>query len=80
MSDFFPAPDRRAVYKHPGILYAVCADRGRNRLYAGSFDYGLYVFDLDREQKEPAARWTGHDNYVTALSWLVQGGEGLTKT
>ena len=68
MSTFFPEAERHATYKHPGILYSVAVDPVRKRLYAGSFDHGLYVFDLESEKKEPAARWTGHANYVSALT------------
>jgi hypothetical protein len=72
----------RAVYNHEETLYALCADHIARRLYAGSSDYGLYVYDLAAEKKESAARWTKHENYVSALAfvdrpagkWVVSGG------
>lgn len=75
MSTVFPEPERVATYEHPGILYAVALDPTRRRLYAGSFDHGLYVFDLGKEKKEPAARWSGHGNYVSSVASFVSAGE-----
>jgi WD40 repeat protein len=37
------------------------------QLYAGSDDYGIHVFDLSADRKEPVACWTKHDNYVSAV-------------
>ena len=71
----------KAVYKRPGKLLSLCADLPRKRLYAGSTDYGIHVFDLQAEKKEPVAAFTKHENYVSALAfidrepaaWLISG-------
>jgi WD40 repeat protein len=86
----------RLVYKHDGTYYAAALDRKARRLYAGSSDYAIHVFDLptlepateppkknEPEKKdakapapkfEPVARWTKHDNYVSALAWVERTG------
>lgn len=76
MSAFFPEPERLATYKHTGILYSLAVDAVRpRRLYAGSFDRGLYVFDLESESRDPAASWRAHAGYVSALATFVHEGE-----
>jgi WD40 repeat protein len=60
----------RATYKHAGTFYALTADPAGRRLYAGSDDYAIHVFDPTAAKKEPVARWTRHDNYVAALAWV----------
>jgi WD40 repeat protein len=66
----------RTSYAHPGTFYALCRDDA-GRLYAGSDDGALYVFDLAAPKKEAVARWTGHQNYVAAVAavgrWIVSG-------
>jgi WD40 repeat protein len=63
-----PAKAKAVVtYKHEGTFYALCTDPAGGRLYAGSDDYAVHVFDLTAEKKEPVARWARHDNYVSAL-------------
>lgn len=57
----------RAVYEHPQRFYALAADFAAGRMYAGSTDYGLHVFDLASESRAAAAVWTGHDNYVACV-------------
>jgi len=57
-----------ATYKHAGAFYALAVDPTSGRLYAGSDDSAIHVFDLADKKKEPVARWTGHDNYVSALA------------
>lgn len=74
MSTLFPEPELLATYRHPGVFYAVAADPGRRRLYAGSFDHGLYVLELESEKREPAARWSGHANYVSAVASFASAG------
>ncbi|MGE0606627.1 MAG: WD40 repeat domain-containing protein [Pirellulales bacterium] len=71
-----------AVYNHPETFYGLCVDHAAGKVYAGSSDYGIHVFDLAAEKKEPVARWPGHDNYVSALvfvdrpagKWVISGG------
>ncbi len=60
----------QATYSHPGTFYALSADPTGNRLYAGSDDRAIHVFDFTTDKKEPRARWTKHDNYVSALTWV----------
>src|SRR5437016_2905276 len=61
----------RTTYPHPGVFYSFAADG--DYLYAGSDDYSVYVFDPVVAKKEPVARWTKHDNYVSALVCLERG-------
>jgi WD40 repeat protein len=57
----------RATYNHPGTLYSLAFDPTRNRLYAGGDDSAVHVFGLAAEKKEAVARWSKHDNYVSAV-------------
>jgi WD40 repeat protein len=68
----------RTSYAHPaGRFYALCRDAA-GRLYAASDDGAIHVFDLAAPKKEAVARWTGHQNYVTAVAsvpgYIVSGG------
>lgn len=67
----------RAKYKHEGAFYSLGADFARGRLYAGSSDYSVHVFDLAAEKREPVAKWAKHDNYVSALIWVERDGQPL---
>lgn len=58
----------RAVFPHAGTLYALAADPSDSRLYAGSDDGAVHVFDPAAAKKEPVTRWTKHENYVSALA------------
>jgi WD40 repeat protein len=58
---------RLRAFDHKGTFYALALDAAANRLYAGSDDYGIHVFDPAAEKKEPLASWTKHDNYVSVL-------------
>jgi WD40 repeat protein len=57
----------KTTYPHPATFYALCADPGGKRLYAGSEDSAIYLYDLDSPKKELAAKWTRHENYISAL-------------
>jgi WD40 repeat protein len=57
----------RLAYNHPSTFYALAADLAGGRLYAGGDDHAVHVFDLASPKKGAVARWTGHDNYVSAL-------------
>jgi WD40 repeat protein len=61
-----------AAFPHGGAFYALSFDPVANRLYAGSDDYAVYVFDPTAAKKEPLATWKKHDNFVVA-SALVGG-------
>jgi WD40 repeat protein len=67
----------KTTYAHSLGFQSLCADPSGKRLYAGSEDYSIYVFDLDSPKKEPATKWTKHDNYVTALVAVVRSGKTL---
>jgi WD40 repeat protein len=67
----------RATYPHAATFYALCAESAGKRLYAGSEDGGIHVFDLDAPKKEPVARWTKHENYVSALVAVPRSGKPL---
>jgi WD40 repeat protein len=60
----------RTTFPHTGTFYALCVDPAGNRLFAGSDDSAIHVFDLGAAKKEPAARWAKHDNYVSALAFV----------
>jgi WD40 repeat protein len=67
----------KTTYSHAATFYALCADPAGKRLYAGSDDYGVHVFDLDGAKKEPIAKWAKHDNYVSALVAVSRSGKTL---
>ena len=54
----------RSSHKHMGTFYSLCNRPSDLRLFAGSSDYSVYVFDPTGEKLEPVARWQKHDNYV----------------
>jgi WD40 repeat protein len=66
MPDIDPTKAKRIKsFDHRGAFQSLALDAPH--LYAGSDDYGIYVFDLSTDKKEPSAVWTKHDNYVSAL-------------
>src|SRR5262249_54143680 len=56
---------RLKSYDHKGAFQSLTLNAPR--LYAGSDDYGIHVFDLAADKKEAVARWAKHDNYVSAI-------------
>lgn len=60
----------KTVYNRPGAFWSLAANLDNGRLYAGSSDYSIAVFDLAAEKKEPVAVWQKHDNFVTALAFV----------
>ncbi len=65
----------RASYKHAGTFYSLCLGTSKTRLFAGSSDYCIHVFDPTAEKLDPIARWQKHDNYVSALVHLACDGK-----
>ncbi|MFN4259704.1 MAG: WD40 repeat domain-containing protein [Gemmataceae bacterium] len=64
----------RKAYNHDGTFFGLAANLDQQRLYAGSDDYGIHVYDLsDPDSKGAIARWAKHDNYVSAVA-VVNGG------
>jgi WD40 repeat protein len=59
----------RLTYPHAATFYGLAADAA-GRLYAGSEDHAVHVYDLAAAKKEPVARWTKHDNYVSAVAFV----------
>ncbi|MBI1901580.1 MAG: hypothetical protein HYS13_10785 [Planctomycetia bacterium] len=57
----------KAVFKHEGKYLSLAGDLPAGKLFAGSTDTAIHVIEPAAEKKEPAAKWTGHDNYVSAL-------------
>jgi WD40 repeat protein len=55
-----------ATFPHGATYYALSFDAAAKRLYAGSDDYSVYVLDPTAAKKEPLAKWTKHDNFVSA--------------
>ncbi|GIW80044.1 MAG: hypothetical protein KatS3mg105_1851 [Gemmatales bacterium] len=55
-------------YNHDGTFYSMDFDANTRRVYAGSDDYGVYVFDLGSKDSKPIARWNRHDNYVWGIT------------
>jgi WD40 repeat protein len=60
----------RAAWKHAGTFYSLCLDEGSARLFAGGDDATVSVFNLGQLARGPLARWTKHDNYVSALEFV----------
>jgi WD40 repeat protein len=61
-----PAKAKRVkAYEHKGAFQCLALDAPR--VYAGSDDYGIHVFDLSTDKKEPIAHWAKHDNYVSGI-------------
>jgi hypothetical protein len=67
----------RTSFSHRGVFYSLAVEPEGDRLFAGGDDYGIHVFDLKAEKKEPVARWAKHDNYVSALACLLLDGKPL---
>jgi WD40 repeat protein len=67
----------KTIYKQDSTFYALAVDTIRNRLFAGSDDRIIYVFDLAADKKEPSARWAKHDNFVSALVLVNRPGQSL---
>jgi WD40 repeat protein len=71
MAQINPAKAKsRATFPHQGTFLALCLDTAANRLFAGSDDYAVHVFDPTAAKKESVARWTKHDNYVSAMAFV----------
>jgi WD40 repeat protein len=62
-----------ATFPHAATYYALSFDAAANRLYAGSDDYSVYVLDPAAAKKEPLAKWTKHDNFVSASALVAHG-------
>jgi WD40 repeat protein len=63
----------KATYARPGAFYSLAGNLANGKLYAGNSDHSIQVFDLaaeTNEKKEPAAVWTKHDNFVSALAFV----------
>jgi WD40 repeat protein len=65
-----------SAFNHGGTFYSLAGD-GKGKLYAGSDDFGVHVFDPRSAKKEPLARWARHDNYVSALGCVERAGKRL---
>jgi len=65
----------KTTFPHSATFYSLCADPSTRRLYAGSDDYGIHIFDLDVTKKEPVAKWARHDNYVSGLVAVARSGK-----
>jgi len=59
----------KTKWDHPEVFHALVGDCCGARLFAGSSDYGLHLFDP--KKKEPVGRWNGHDNYVSAVTFAI---------
>src|SRR5215475_3406358 len=64
-------------FKHGGTLVSLCQEPDGGRLFAGSDDFAIHVFDPAAKKAEAVARWTKHDNYVSALVALRQGAKAV---
>jgi hypothetical protein len=79
---FDPANIKSLATYSGETLLGLAADHAAGRLFAGSVNYGVHVFDLAAEKKEPVAVWKGHENYVSAVGlvdspagkWVVLSG------
>lgn len=69
----------QSKFDHDGTFYSLCADCCGLRLFAGSSDYGVHVYDMSedaKDKKQPVARWAGHDNYVSSLGFVESADGG----
>lgn len=66
-----PRLQPRVTSKHAGTFYALCGDE--RRLYAGSSDSTIHVFDPAGDLKRSVAQWKGHRNYVSTLALVDVG-------
>jgi hypothetical protein len=64
----------KAVFKHEGKYLSLARDRAAGTLFAGSTDTAIHVIEPGAEKKEPTTKWTGHDNYVSALALVPRPG------
>lgn len=62
---------------HPATLFGLVSDPAAGKLYAGSEDTAIHVFDLASGKKEPVARWAKHENYVSALALMSRPGQTI---
>ena len=59
------------VHEHEGTYYALCANADGTRLYAGSSDGTVHIYDADAEQPGSLNRWhEKHGNYVSSLAYV----------
>ncbi len=59
------------VHEHEGTFYGLCADPDTSRLYAGSTDGTIYVYDGTGEKLPPLTQWQAkHENYVVSLAYV----------
>ena len=61
----------QASYSHAGTFYSLAADVVHGRLFAGSDDSAIHVFDLKAEKKQSVAQWKRHTSYVSSLLFLT---------
>jgi WD40 repeat protein len=54
----------------PGILFGLCHDAARDKLYGAGTDWSVYCVDLKAENLTTEKKWTNHENYVSALGLL----------
>lgn len=57
----------RLSLNHPAMLYCLALNPATGICYAGSADYGIHLFDSTGTKKDSLGRWSGHQNYVSAL-------------
>jgi WD40 repeat protein len=67
-----------STFKHAGTFLTLCQEPDSGRLFAGSDDGGVHVFDPAAKKTDEIAKWTKHDGYVSAIVALklmvVSGG------
>lgn len=56
-----------AACEHPGILFAMCFDAQRGKLYGAGTDAAVYRIDVNAEKPVLEKAWTHHDNYVSSM-------------
>ncbi len=56
-----------STFKHGGVFYSLSQEPESGRLFAGSDDNGIYVFDPATKKPDAVACWTKHEGYVSAL-------------
>lgn len=58
-------------YNYPGTFYGLAHDS--HHLFGGGDDSAVHVFDLRADKKQAIAKWSKHQNYVSALLAVRRG-------
>jgi WD40 repeat protein len=72
-ASFDPTKAKSRLSYNPAVaLYALALDPISGRIYCGGDDAAIHVFDPAADKKQAVARWSKHENYIAALTWVQQ--------